>query len=189
MNVKWLASKLWVVRRQMNCTTPIAVSKRFVSSTLSHVDQTGKATMVDISEKHATQRTAIAECAVKVTDEITRAIVENRNQKGDVFAVARIAGIQAAKITPNLIPLCHNIPLSVIIIDFRHDQEKNEIIIRSLAKTTASTGVEMEALTAVSVAALTVYDMCKAISHQIVITDIHLCGKYGGKREFGEKSL
>jgi molybdenum cofactor biosynthesis protein MoaC len=148
---------------------------------LSHQDKKGKAKMVDVSDKNETLRTASAKAEVVVSERIIKLIKGNTIAKGDVFAVAKIAGIMAAKKTSELIPLCHNIFISSIDIKFDFDEKKNIISIRSEIKTQAKTGVEMEALTVVTVAALTIYDMCKAVDKSIVITNIELLSKSGGK--------
>ena len=147
---------------------------------LTHLDHEGKAKMVDISQKTATERVAVATGIITMAPETLKKIRENALKKGDALAVARIAGIMAAKRTDQLIPLCHSLPLSAVSIDFE-DIENNAIEITAIAKTFYQTGVEMEALTAVSVAALTIYDMCKAVNKKIVISDIMLLEKSGGK--------
>lgn len=148
---------------------------------LSHINSKGKAEMVDVSEKEITTRTAEAYAEVKVSKEIFNAIKNNSVQKGDVLTIAKFAGIQAAKKTSELIPLCHNIFISKIDVELKLNSKKKTVEIKSFAKTTAQTGIEMEALTAVSVAALTVYDMCKAIDKSMVISEIKLLSKTGGK--------
>lgn len=148
---------------------------------LSHINSKGKAEMVDVSEKEITNRTAEGYAEVKVSSEIFNAIKNNNVKKGDVLSIAKFAGIQAAKKTSELIPLCHNIFIAKIDLELKLNSKKNIIEIKSLAKTTAQTGIEMEALTAVSVAALTIYDMCKAIDKQMIITEIKLLSKTGGK--------
>lgn len=148
---------------------------------LSHINSKGKAEMVDVSEKEITTRTAEAYAEVKVSKEIFNAIKNNSVQKGDVLTIAKFAGIQAAKKTSELIPLCHNIFISKIDVELKLISKKKTVEIKSFAKTTAQTGIEMEALTAVSVAALTVYDMCKAIDKSMVINEIKLLSKTGGK--------
>ncbi|MFV1995993.1 MAG: cyclic pyranopterin monophosphate synthase MoaC [Verrucomicrobiales bacterium] len=142
---------------------------------LTHVDEEGKASMVDVSAKAVVAREALAQGRIRLCPAALEAIRENSNAKGDVLAVARIAGIQAAKETSNLIPLCHQLPLSHVEVDF--EQESEGIRISCRARTRAQTGVEMEALTGVSVAALTIYDMCKAIDKGMVILDISLLEK------------
>ncbi len=148
---------------------------------LSHIDSQGKVKMVDVSAKKDTLRTASAKADVIVSNRIIKLIKEKGIAKGDVFAAAKIAGIMAAKKTSELIPLCHNIFISNIDIKFDFNKKKNIISIFSEVKTKAQTGVEMEALTAVSVASLTIYDMCKAVDKSIVITNIELLSKSGGK--------
>jgi cyclic pyranopterin phosphate synthase len=135
--------------------------------------------MVDVGRKRATRRVARARAAVKMKPETLRLIVDKKIQKGDVFEVARLAGIMAAKQTDKLIPLCHPLPLDNVKIEFRTTRNSIEII--SEARVTAKTGVEMEALTAVAVAALTIYDMCKSADKGIVISGIELLEKSGGK--------
>ncbi|MFA5804432.1 MAG: cyclic pyranopterin monophosphate synthase MoaC [Melioribacteraceae bacterium] len=148
---------------------------------LSHVDKNGKANMVDVSRKEVSKRTASAYCEVLVSDEVFRKIEQNQIAKGDVLTVAKIAGIQAAKKTSDLIPLCHNIFISKVDVELKLNKKNCTVEIKSFAITNSVTGIEMEALTAVSVAALTVYDMCKAIDKGIVISEIKLLNKTGGK--------
>lgn len=148
---------------------------------LTHLDKKGKAKMVDVSAKEINLRTSTARAEVLLSKEAFNAVKNNTVIKGDVLSVARIAGIQAAKKTSELIPLCHNIFISSVAIEFEIKDKSNSIIITSEAKTNSVTGIEMEALTAVSVAALTIYDMCKAIDKSISIRDIHLLSKTGGK--------
>jgi len=147
----------------------------------SHIDARGNACMVDISAKAESVRHAEAFAEVLLGEEAFCAVEQQQIAKGDVLAVARIAGIQAAKKTSELIPLCHSIPLAHIAIHFSLKVENHSVAILSQVKTTASTGVEMEALTAAGVAALAIYDMCKALNKAIRITDIHLVSKTGGK--------
>lgn len=146
-------------------------------SKLSHYDDSGAARMVDVSEKSATKRTARAHAFVRLSEEVLRSLPDN--PKGDPLEVARIAGIQAAKRTSDLIPMCHPLPLTHAGVDL--ETTPAGIRIRATAATTGPTGVEMEALTAASVAALTVYDMCKALDKSIEITDVRLDEKTGGK--------
>ncbi|HEX8810955.1 MAG TPA: cyclic pyranopterin monophosphate synthase MoaC [Terracidiphilus sp.] len=147
------------------------------SKKLSHYDDTGKARMVDVSTKQPTVREAEAHAFVAMKREVVRALP--KNPKGDPLGVARVAGVMAAKRTPELIPMCHTIPLSKVHV--RAEIQKNGVAIRTLARTTAVTGVEMEALVAASVAALTVYDMCKALDKGIEIREVFLVRKSGGK--------
>ncbi len=151
-------------------------------SKLSHINESGEAVMVDVSEKQATTRRAVASGKVLLDNQTIKAIEENKNPKGNPLEVARIAGIMAAKQTANLIPLCHQLPLSKV--EIKAEIKDFGIFLRAEVKTNAQTGVEMEALTAVSVAALTVYDMCKAVQKDIQITDVRLELKTGGKSDF-----
>ncbi|MCF4164616.1 cyclic pyranopterin monophosphate synthase MoaC [Zavarzinia compransoris] len=148
---------------------------------LSHLDDQGRATMVDVSGKAETERTAVAEGVVTLRPAILDQIAEGRMPKGDVLTTARIAGIMAAKRTDQLIPLCHGLPVAFVGVDFALDRDAGTITITATARTTARTGVEMEALTAASIAALTVYDMAKAADKGIVISGIRLLSKTGGK--------
>lgn len=148
---------------------------------LSHIDAQGHARMVDVAEKSVTRREAIATGMVHLTPEVLHLIVSGQMPKGDVLAVARIAGIMAAKKTPELIPLCHPLPITSVAIEFTSDQRHGTIAIEATVKVEGKTGVEMEALTAVSVAALTIYDMCKAVDKGMVISDVCLMKKTGGK--------
>jgi cyclic pyranopterin phosphate synthase len=142
---------------------------------LSHTDSTGKASMVDVSSKATTKRTATATARVQMAPSTLKLIRENGLKKGDILAVARVAGIQAAKQTSLLIPLCHTLPLSHASVEFELGEDVIEIT--TSATTLATTGVEMEALTAASVAALTLYDMAKAVDKNIVISEIRLLSK------------
>lgn len=150
-------------------------------SGLNHFDEKGNAVMVDVSEKNETKRVAQAKGIIKVSEEIMNLIKTGNIKKGDVLGVSRVAGIMASKQTSNLIPMCHPLMINGANIDFELDEENNKVIIYSSVKTTGKTGVEMEALTAVSVAALTIYDMCKAVDKRMVIENIHLVSKTGGK--------
>lgn len=148
----------------------------------THFNHQGRAKMVDVSDKEITARTAAAGCSLEVTKEIYDAVTGKKIKKGDVFSVAQVAGIMAAKNTPQTIPMCHPLPLSGIDIRFEWDTEQDYLLnITAEVKTTGRTGVEMEALTAVSAAALTVYDMCKAIDKGMVIKETRLLSKTGGK--------
>jgi cyclic pyranopterin phosphate synthase len=149
-------------------------------STLSHIDAQGNARMVDITDKATTQREARAQAVVRMQPETLAMIINGEHKKGDVLAVARIAGIQAAKKTADLIPLCHPIALTSISIEFEHDIA-GVLTIETVCKIDAKTGVEMEALTAATVAALTIYDMCKAVEKGMVIEQVKLLEKTGGK--------
>jgi len=147
---------------------------------MTHLDENGRAIMVDISQKTDTERVAVASGKVKMLPETLEMIRSGEVKKGDVLAVARVAGIMAAKKTSELIPLCHPLPLTSAKIDFEFVDD-NTLKIISETKTTYATGVEMEALTAVSVAALTIYDMCKAVDRGMVIGEIKLEKKSGGR--------
>ena len=147
----------------------------------THLDDDGNAVMVDVTDKDATERTATAKGSVVMAPETMALILEGGVKKGDVLSVAQLAGIMAAKKTPNLIPLCHPLGLSSVKVNLTCDAERNAVDITATCKLTGQTGVEMEALTAVSIAALTVYDMCKAADKSMQITDIHLVYKAGGQ--------
>ena len=147
----------------------------------THIDKNGDANMVDVSKKNDTLREAIARGSIILNKEIINAIVENRNKKGDVLSTSRLAGIQAAKRTSDLIPLAHNLNLTKIEIEFSIDDERNIINCKSLVRCIGKTGVEMEALTAVSISLLTIYDMCKSFSKNLSISKIMLLKKSGGK--------
>jgi len=148
-------------------------------SKLTHLNPSGEAHMVDVSAKADTLRTAIAQSQVELTAAIVAAITDHNLPKGDLYATARIAGIQAAKKCSDLIPLCHPLPLSKITVDI--ELQGNSLLITALCKTRGKTGVEMEALTAASVAALTVYDMCKGLDKGMIIRETKLLEKSGGK--------
>ncbi len=152
-----------------------------MSRRLSHLDEHGRASMVDVSRKGATERTASAEATIVLSEQAFALVLSGVAPKGDVLAAARIAGIQAAKKTAELIPLCHAIALSHIAVDVEKLPERHALRIIAIAKTTAATGVEMEALTAASVAALTIYDMIKAVDRAATIESIRLLSKAGGK--------
>ncbi|ESR23487.1 cyclic pyranopterin monophosphate synthase MoaC [Lutibaculum baratangense] len=148
---------------------------------LTHVDEAGTARMVDVSDKAATVRQATAEGFVRVAPETFRLIVSGQAKKGDVLGVARLAGIMGAKRTHELIPLCHPLMLTKIDVDLEPVESENAIRVTATCKLTGKTGVEMEALTAVGVACLTVYDMVKAVDRGVTITDIRLIEKEGGR--------
>ena len=147
----------------------------------SHFDADGNAVMVDVSGKKETEREAVAQGVIRMSRECFRKVMEGQMAKGDVLGTARIAGIMGAKKTSELIPLCHLLQLTSVKIDFESDGNKNEITAFCRVKTTGKTGVEMEALTGVQVALLTIYDMCKAIDKRMEMHSIHLCTKTGGK--------
>lgn len=151
---------------------------------LTHFNQDGRAKMVDITEKKETSRKAVAHSSVEMSVAVYENIVQQKNKKGDVLAVAQVAGIMGAKQTSSLIPMCHPIPISGVDLSFEWislEENKYELAITAEVKTVGSTGVEMEALTAASTAALTVYDMCKAVDKAMVIGPTYLQEKSGGK--------
>jgi len=148
---------------------------------LTHLDSEGNAVMVDVSEKDVTERTATAAGSVFMQPETLALITSDGVKKGDVLSVAQLAGIMGAKKTPDLIPLCHPLSLSSVKVDLTCDPDRNAVDITATCKLAGKTGVEMEALTAVSVAALTVYDMCKAVDRGMRLSDIRLIHKEGGK--------
>jgi cyclic pyranopterin phosphate synthase len=152
-----------------------------MTATLTHFDQQGNAQMVDVTDKALTQRVAHAAATVTMTPETLALIASGGHKKGDVLAVARIAGIQGAKKCSDLIPLCHPLMLSSVKVDFELDEDNNAVHILAKCKLAGQTGVEMEALTAVSVAALTIYDMCKAVDKGMNIGNIRLLSKSGGR--------
>ncbi|MBC8489986.1 MAG: cyclic pyranopterin monophosphate synthase MoaC [Bacteroidetes bacterium] len=147
----------------------------------THVDDTNKAIMVDVTSKNETRREATAQAEVLVSNNVFEKLKDNAIEKGDVLSVAKIAGIQGAKRTSELIPLCHNIFISNLDLKIKLDSKRKAVVIRATAKTVSKTGVEMEALTGASIAALTVYDMCKALDKSIVISNVKLVSKTGGK--------
>jgi cyclic pyranopterin phosphate synthase len=152
-----------------------------MSARLSHLDDKGEARMVDVSEKPGTSRTAVAEGFVAMAPETLDLILEGKTPKGDVLATARIAGIMAAKKTAELIPLCHPLPLTQVTLDFAPSRDPAGIRVEATAKVEGKTGVEMEALTAVSIACLTIYDMCKAVDRAMSLSGIRLIEKSGGR--------
>ncbi|GAB7219631.1 cyclic pyranopterin monophosphate synthase MoaC [Vibrio comitans] len=158
-------------------------------SELTHINQSGEANMVDVSAKADTVREARAEAIVSMSEQTLALILSGDHHKGDVFATARIAGIQAAKKTWDLIPLCHPLLLSKVEVQLTPIKETNQVRIESTCKLAGKTGVEMEALTAASVAALTIYDMCKAVQKDIVISQVRLLEKTGGKSGHFEATL
>jgi len=146
---------------------------------LTHLDENGAARMVDVGGKADTQRRAVASAVVEMQPETLAMIVEGRTAKGDVFAVARVAGIMAAKRTSDLIPMCHPLALTHVTVDL--NAEGSSVRITAVAETAGKTGVEMEALTAAAVAGLTIYDMCKAVDRGMIVTEVKLLEKEGGK--------
>ncbi|XP_065536110.1 molybdenum cofactor biosynthesis protein 1 isoform X3 [Lathamus discolor] len=152
------------------------------SDSLTHTDEEGWATMVDVGGKSYSRRSAVAVAVVRLGEKAFGVVRQNQVKKGNVLAVAQVAGIQGAKLTSQLIPLCHNIPLNHVEVSLSLDEDRYAVVIRSACQTWGRTGVEMEALTAASLAALTVYDMCKAVTHDIVIEEVKLLSKTGGQR-------
>ena len=158
-------------------------------SELTHIDAQGKAKMVDVGDKAATQRVAVAQGEIVMAAETMSLIADGGHKKGDVLAVARIAGIQAAKNCSQLIPLCHPLMLTSVDVALELDRTNNRVVIESTCKVNGQTGVEMEALTAVSVAALTIYDMCKAVDKEMTIGAISLLEKKGGRSGHYKKAV
>lgn len=152
-------------------------------SDFTHLDKKGQAVMVDVGGKSVTRRTARAKATLKMKESTLEALLKSELKKGDGLATARVAGIMGGKKTSELIPLCHNIPIDSITVEFENNG-KDELYIIAEAKCTYKTGIEMEVLTAASVSALTVYDMCKAIDREMVINEIRLTEKTGGKSDF-----
>ena len=150
-------------------------------SEFTHFDDKGNAYMVDVSGKNVTKRTATATGTIRVNPEVMAAVLGRKIKKGDVYTVAQVAGIMGTKRTSDLIPMCHPISLTNASVSFETDEDSGEIKVFCTAVTEGKTGVEMEALTGVSVALLTIYDMCKAIDKRMTIGDIHLVSKTGGK--------
>lgn len=151
------------------------------STGLTHVNEHGKANMVDVTDKQVTQRQAVAEGYITMSAEAYTMLKNNTHAKGDVLSIARIAGIQGAKKCSDLIPLCHPLMLSKVQLEFQTLDQQNKVRIQAMCKLAGQTGVEMEALTAVSVAALTLFDMCKAVDPKMQIGDIKVLSKQGGK--------
>lgn len=161
-------------------------------SKLTHFNTAGEAHMVDVGDKAITQRVAVAEGLIRMQPDTLKLIIEGRHGKGDVLGIARVAGIMGAKKTSELVPLCHPLAITKVAVDLEARPEDNAVYCSATVHTSGQTGVEMEALTAVQVALLTVYDMCKAVDRGMVMTDIGLLEKRGGKsghwqRDSGEK--
>jgi len=157
-------------------------------SKLTHLNESGEAHMVDVGGKPATAREAVAEGRIRMQPATLRLILAGGHKKGDVLAVARVAAIMAAKKTAELIPLCHPIALTRVEIELMPDEKQNAVLCRAVTATTGPTGVEMEALTAVQVALLTIYDMCKAVDRGMTMTDVGLVSKTGGKSGTWQRS-
>ena len=158
-----------------------AATRKPPKARLSHFDAEGRAAMVDVSAKVASVREAVARARVTMAPATARLIAAGGAKKGDVLSVARLAGIMGAKRTPDLIPLCHPLALESVKLELRLDRKNSAVEIEAICKTTGRTGVEMEALTAAAIAALTVYDMCKAADREMRITDLRLVRKSGGR--------
>ena len=154
---------------------------------LNHFNQRGEAHMVDVGEKKVTQRRAVAEGTIRMRPETLQRIIQGEHKKGDVLGVARIAGVMAAKKTADLVPLCHPLQLTHVDIQLNTDEKNHSVHCLVEVKTAGQTGVEMEALTAVQITLLTIYDMCKAMDRGMSMTDIHLVSKEGGKSGNWEK--
>jgi cyclic pyranopterin phosphate synthase len=148
---------------------------------LSHLDDQGRARMVDVSDKAVTSRVAVARGAIQMRPETLELILKGKVEKGDVFSVARVAAIMAAKKTPDLIPMCHPLAITSVKVDLTPAENPTRVEIEAIVRVSGKTGVEMEAMTAVSVAALTIYDMCKAVDREMSIGEIRLVKKSGGK--------
>ena len=151
-----------------------------MSEKLTHIDEAGRAKMVDVGAKDETEREGVAEAIVRMRPATLERIKSGQIKKGDVLAVAQVDGVMGAKKTPDLIPMCHPIAITGVDFDFKIDDENSTITIQASVRTIGRTGVEMEALTAVSVAALTIYDMCKAVDKAMVMGDVRLLEKTGG---------
>ncbi|WP_372523553.1 cyclic pyranopterin monophosphate synthase MoaC [Sulfuricaulis sp.] len=156
-------------------------SRTTFTTKLTHLKPSGEAHMVDVGGKEVTVREAVAEGLIRMQPETLRLIIGGGHKKGDVLAVARVAGIMAAKKTAELIPLCHAIPLTAVDIELTADEKRSAVYCRSTVRTQARTGVEMEALTAVQIVLLTIYDMCKSVDRGMTLTDIGLVAKSGGR--------
>ncbi len=152
-----------------------------MSSEFTHIDHEGNAFMVDVSEKNITSRTAVAEGSITLCREAYELVLSGKSKKGDVLTVSQVAGIMGTKHTSDLIPMCHNLNLTNAKITFSLDDPSCKITARCTVRTDGKTGVEMEALTGVSIALLTIYDMCKAVDKRMIMSDIHLLQKSGGK--------
>lgn len=158
---------------------------------LSHLNQNNQPSMVDISHKQQSLRTAIARATIHLPQEIISQLTSNNDlpsPKGPVFETARLAGVMAVKQTATLIPLCHPLPIDYVQINIHLDHTNSIVVIESQVKTTHKTGVEMEALTGATISALTIYDMCKALSHNMIISEIKLTQKTGGKNDYTENA-
>jgi cyclic pyranopterin phosphate synthase len=160
---------------------PSRIESGIFMAQLSHLDEQGRARMVDVSAKEITSRIAIASGSIHMRAETLALILEDKIEKGDVFSVARVAGIMAAKKTSELIPMCHPLNITAVEIELTPQKEPARVDIEATVRVSGKTGVEMEAMTAVSVAGLTIYDMCKAVDREMTIGEIRLVKKSGGK--------
>lgn len=170
--------------REETAGRPPAAVPAYGEGGLSHIDEQGRAAMVDVSGKQITRRVARAGVRVRVSPRTMRLLLDQALPKGDVLAAARVAGIMGAKRTSELVPLCHPLPLDQVQVEFRVNGSENLIDIECIARTEARTGVEMEAITGAAVAAITIYDMCKAVDRSIVIDSLRLLEKTGGKEDY-----
>ena len=150
-------------------------------SNFTHLNKAGQAIMVNVQKKLPTVRSAVAQCVIKTPPNVFNAVLDKKIEKGDIYSVIKVAGINGAKQTSNLIPLCHQLNLDCVSLEITPNKRENSFLIKSKVYTESKTGVEMEALSAVTIAGLTFYDMCKALSHDIILTDIKMLEKHGGK--------
>ena len=150
-------------------------------TSFTHLNKSGQAIMVNVQHKLPSIRTAVAQCIVKTPSNVFEAILNKKIAKGDIFSIIKVAGINGAKQTSNLIPLCHQVNMDCVSLDITPNKKDYSFLIKSRVTCESKTGVEMEALSAVTIAGLTFYDMCKAISHDIILTDIKMLEKHGGK--------
>jgi len=160
-----------------------------MSRAFTHIDRYGKAVMVNVQHKAPSLRVAVAQCIVKTPPHVFNAVVDKKIEKGDIFTVAKMAGISGAKQTSSLIPLCHPLPVDFIDVEITPEKYTSRFFIKSRVVSFSKTGVEMEALMSASIAGLTFYDMCKALSHEIVLSDIMLLEKMGGKTKYIRKEV
>ena len=150
-------------------------------SNFTHLNKAGQAIMVNVQKKLPTVRSAVAQCVIKTPPNVFNAVLDKKIEKGDIYSVIKVAGINGAKQTSNLIPLCHQLNLDCVSLEITPNKRENSFLIKSKVYTESKTGVEMEALSAVTIAGLTFYDMCKALSQDIILTDIKMLEKHGGK--------
>lgn len=150
-------------------------------SNFTHLNKAGQAIMVNVQKKLPSVRSAVAQCVIKTPSNVFNAVLDKKIEKGDIYSIIKVAGINGAKQTSNLIPLCHQLNLDCVSLEITPNKRENSFLIKSKVYTESKTGVEMEALSAVTIAGLTFYDMCKALSHDIILTDIKMLEKHGGK--------